>query len=174
MGGVITGSRILSGAKTVLLSDLNGGKGLGTLGKIQLTDRAGNSATVDLDPCAETLEDVINAINASGLQITAQVNDAGNGIEFVDTSGQTTSNLKVENFADGTTTADKLFGSAVDVAANSANSGDMHLHSSDLNTKLADLNGGAGVTKGKFKITNSLGVTGTVNINRFNVQPSAT
>jgi flagellar hook-associated protein 2 len=162
-GGVINGSRIISGAKTVLLSDLNGGNGLGTLGKIDLTDRTGNSATVDLAG-AETLEDVINAINTSGLHITAQVNDAGNGIKVVDNSGQTTSNLKVENDADGTTTADKLFGSAVDVAANSANSGDMHLRYIGLNTKLADLNGGAGVTNGSFKITNSLGNTVSITV----------
>ena len=162
--GVITGSRIISWAKTVLLSDLNGGKGLGTLGKITLTDRADNSADVDLSG-AQTLEDVIDAVNnASGVQITAQVNQAGNGIELVDTSGQTTSNLKVDDFADGTTTATKLFGSAVNVAADSADSGDMHLKIIGLNTQLAGLNGGAGVAQGKFTITNSKGNTGTVNI----------
>ena len=164
VGGVITGSRIISGAKTVLLSDLNGGNGLGTLGKITLTDRAGNFADVDLSG-AETLEDVMDAINASGVQIAAQVNQAGNGIELTDTSGQTTGNLKVENFDDRTTTADKLFGSAVDVADNSVNSGDLHLHVIGLNTQLANLNGGNGVAQGKFTVTNSNGVTSTVNIN---------
>ncbi len=162
-GGVITGSRILSGAKTVLLSDLKGGNGLGTLGKINLTDRAGNAAAVDLSG-AETIEDVISDINSSGLQITAQVNDAGNGIKLVDTSGQTAGDLKVDNFDDGTTTATKLFGSPMDVADNSVNSGDLHLHVIGLNTQLADLNGGNGITQGKFTVTNSVGKIGTINI----------
>ncbi len=131
VGGVITGRRILSGAKTVLLSDLKGGSGLGTLGKITITDRAGNSADVDLSG-AETLEDVIDAINdTSGVQITAQVNQADNGIELVDTSGQTTSNLKVDNFDDGTTTADKLFGAAVNVAATAPTQATCTCRSSD-------------------------------------------
>jgi flagellar hook-associated protein 2 len=162
---VITGNRILSGSKTVLLADLHGGKGLGALGKITLTDRAGNSADVDLSG-AETLEDVINSINAApGVQIAAQVNQAGNGIQLIDSSGQNTSNLKIDNFGDGTTTADKLFGAPVDVAADSANSGDLHLQVIGLNTKLSDLNAGAGVAQGKFSITNSAGATTTVNIN---------
>ncbi len=84
--GVITGRRIISGANTVLLSSLGGGKGLGELGAINLTDRNGASATVDLSN-AETLEDVIEAINAAPVQITARVNQARNGIELMDTSG---------------------------------------------------------------------------------------
>jgi flagellar hook-associated protein 2 len=164
--GVITGGRIISGAKTVLLSDLNGGKGLGELGKINLTDRAGHMATIDLTQ-AETLDDVVGAINAAGsggLKISAQVNDAGNGIELVDTSGQTAGHLKAENFDDGTTTATKIFGGPKDVAANSINSGDLKLKIIGLNTNLADLNGGSGIAQGKITITNSSGVTGTVNV----------
>lgn len=164
VGGVITGSRIISGAKTVLLSDLNGGNGLGALGKITITDRAGNSADIDLSG-AETLEDVIDAINASGLKITAQVNQAGNGMELVDTSGLMNSNLKVENYDDGTTSATKLFGAEVDVAANSANTGDLHLQVIGLGTLLADLNGGAGVAQGKFTVANSNGAIATIDIN---------
>jgi flagellar hook-associated protein 2 len=168
-GGVIAGSRILSGAKTVLLSDLNGGNGLGALGKITITDRAGNSTNVDLSN-AETLEEVINKINDAAsaapikVNIAAQVNDAGNGIELVDSSGATSGNLKVDNYDDGTTTATKIFGSAVDVADNSVNSGDLHLQVIGLNTQLGDLNGGDGVTQGKFSITDSAGKTGTINI----------
>jgi flagellar hook-associated protein 2 len=142
---------------------------LGALGKITITDRAGNSTDVDLSN-AETLQDVISSINDAAstaptkVKIAAQVNDAGNGIELVDSSGATTGNLKVDNYNDGTTTAAKIFGSAVDVAADTANSGDMHLRVIGLNTQLSDLNGGAGVSQGKFTITNSNGNAGTVNI----------
>jgi flagellar capping protein FliD len=167
VNGVITGSRIISGAKTVLLSDLNGGNSLGTLGKVNLTDRAGNAVTVDL-ASAETLEDVISAINStaqvSSVSIKAQVNAAGNGIELLDTSGATAGNLKAQNYGDGTSTATKIFGAEMDVASTSINSGDMHLRVVGLNTKLSDLNGGAGVGAGKFTITDSKGKAASVNI----------
>jgi len=165
---VITGSRIISGAKTVLLADLNGGSGLGTLGTIKITDRAGNSADVSLSS-AETLEDVINAINAAAsaatpkVKITAQVNDAGNGIELVDSSGSTTGDLKVQDYDDGATVT-KLFGGAVDVASDSVDGGDLHLQTVGLNTKLADLNGGSGVANGTFTITDSNGQIATITI----------
>ena len=55
-GGTVAGRRILAGTKTVLLSSLNGGQGTGTLGLLQLADRSGASATVDL-AAAETLAD---------------------------------------------------------------------------------------------------------------------
>ncbi|MGD0383871.1 MAG: flagellar filament capping protein FliD, partial [Thermoguttaceae bacterium] len=165
---VITGSRIISGAKTVLLSDLNGGSGLGTLGTIKITDRAGNSTDVSLSS-AETLEDVINAINAAAsaaqpkVKITAQVNDAGNGIELVDSSGSTTNDLKVQDYDNGATVT-KLFGGAVDVASDSVDSGDLHLQTVGLNTKLANLNGGSGVANGTFTITDSNGKSATITI----------
>ena len=94
---------------------------------------------------AETLQDVIEAINASGVQITARVNQARNGIELRDASGQLSGNLIVAN-GDAANTADKLL-IAIDNAVNSVNSGDLHLKVIGLNTKLADLNGGTGVTK---------------------------
>jgi flagellar hook-associated protein 2 len=159
--GVITGARILSGAKTVLLSDLNGGSGFGDLGTISITDRAGNSANVDLS-AAETLEDVIDAINASGLEITAAVNRAGNGIVLTDTSGETTGHLIVAN-GDATNTADKL-GIAIDSAVNRVDSGDLHLQIIGLSTKLTDLHGGAGVAEGEFIITGSSGKSGVVTV----------
>ncbi len=61
-GASVTGSRILGGLKTVLLSDLNGGQGLGSLGYTKLTDRNGNSINVNLSG-SQTLEDVVNKIN---------------------------------------------------------------------------------------------------------------
>ena len=90
--GTVTGSQILGGLKTVLLSDLNGGQGLGTLGYMKLTDGNGNSVNVNLGG-AVTLQDVIDDINTPGasppanVDITAEVNAAGNGIQLVDTSG---------------------------------------------------------------------------------------
>jgi flagellar hook-associated protein 2 len=159
--GVITGRRIQGGLQTVLLSSLGGGNGLGTLGLLELTDRSGASATVDLSG-AETLDDVIGLINASGTAITASVNDALNGIKLTDSSGSTSGNLVVAN-GDDTNTADKL-NIAADTASTSVNSGDRHLRVVSENTWLDDLNGGAGVSRGQITIGDSLGNTATLDI----------
>jgi len=147
--GVITGGRMLSGAGTVLLSSLNGGRGFGQLGTLELNDREGASDTVSLAG-AETLEEVIQRINQADVGIVAQVNQARNGIELLDTTGGHAGNLIVAS-ADETSTAEKL-GIAVDDDVTGKNSGDMHLQVIALNTKLSDLNGGAGVARGTFTI----------------------
>lgn len=160
-GDTLTGRRLLGGLKTSLLSTLNGGAGLGTLGEIDLTDRSGATATIDLSD-AETLDDVIEEINNSGLGITARINDARNGIVLTDTTGQTASNLIVAN-GDGTNSADKL-GITVDAASTTTNSGGLKLQVVSENTTLASLNGGAGVQRGSFQITDTNGLTRTLSL----------
>ena len=112
-GDTINGHRLVGGLKGPLLSSLSGGRGLGDLGVISLTDRSGATANVDLS-AAETLGDVIQLINHAGIGITAAVNSARNGIVLQDNTGAATSNLIVAN-ADATNTADKL-GVTADVA----------------------------------------------------------
>lgn len=152
--GVITGSRILGGTKTVLLSSLGGGQGFGQLGMVELTDRSGLTENVDLS-AAETLEEVVDAINAAEVGIVAGVNRAQNGIQLTDTTGLQSSNLIVAN-ADATHTAERL-GIAVDDDVTVTGTGDMHLQVVAENTRLADLNGGAGVAEGSFRIQDSRG-----------------
>jgi len=152
--GVIQGRRLLGGLQSVSLTSLNGGRGFGTLGSIDLTDRSGATATVDLS-AAETLDEVIDTVNAAGIGILARVNAARNGIELVDTTGSTTSNLIVAN-ADASSTADKL-GIAVNAAVDAVNSGDLHLQIISPNTTLDSLNGGRGVARGTILIQDSLG-----------------
>ncbi len=152
--GVITGGRILGGLRTVTLSSLNGGQGFGELGAIQLTDRSGASAVVDLSG-AETLEELIETINSAGVAVRAQINQARNGIELVDTSGSTAGNLIVAD-ADGTNSATKLQ-IAADVSNSTVNSGDMHLQIISRNTLLSSLNGGKGVAVGQFMVADSTG-----------------
>jgi flagellar hook-associated protein 2 len=160
-GGVITGRRLLSGLKTSLLSSLGGGDGLGTLGDLNLTDRSGATATVNL-ASAETIDDVIAAINAAGLGITASINAARNGIILTETTGASASNLIVAN-GDATNTADKLQ-IAVNAAVTSVNSGNLKRQSMSESTLLSSLNGGAGVRKGKFRVISSTGATFTIDI----------
>ncbi len=165
--GVITGRRLLAGLRTVLLSSLEGGSGLGTLGQISLTDRSGATATVDLAG-AETLDEVIDSINAAAVGIVAQVNEAGNGIRLSDTTGATTGNLIVAN-ADATLSADKL-GITVDAAVTEVNGGDLHLQILSHNTQLNTLNGGEGIARGKFTIFDSAGTKGVVNLSGDDIQ----
>jgi flagellar hook-associated protein 2 len=160
-GGVLTGGQIISGLDTVLLKDLNGGSGITTPGSIQLTDRSGKTATVNLSTAA-TLNDVITAINGAGLGLSASVNNASDGIQISDTTGQTASNLIVADVGGGTTAANLNI--ATNTAANSVNSGDLSLRYIGLNTQLSSLNGGAGIQQGSFQITDSTGKVGTVNV----------
>ncbi len=152
--GVIQGRRLLGGLQSVLLSSLNGGKGFGALGSIDLTDRSGTSATVDLAG-AETLDDMMEAINTAGTGVLSRVNTARNGIELLDTTGSQAHHLVVAS-ADATGTAEKL-GIAVDDAVNAVNSGDLHLQIISPNTTLDSLNGGKGVARGPILIEDSLG-----------------
>lgn len=74
------------------LSELNGGRGI-TLagGKITITDSAGRSETLTFDSKThQTLGDVIDSINRTGVSVNARINDAGDGIlleEFAGGSG---------------------------------------------------------------------------------------
>ena len=162
--GVISGRRLLAGLQGVLLASLNGGKGLGPLGTLQLTDRAGASAQVDLAG-AETLAEVLARINAAGIGISAQINRAGNGIELRDTTGQS-GNLVVAS-TDGT--AEKLH-LAVNAAVDAVNSGDLHLQVVAPNTLLERYNGGGGVARSGFTLIDSLGRRAYIDLSRSDVR----
>ena len=161
VNGAITSNRLQGGLATTLLGSLGGGSGLGTLGNIQLTDRAGSSATVDLTS-AETLDDVLQQINAAGIGIQARYNGPRNGIELVDTTGSTSGNLIVAD-ADATQTATKL-GLAVNGAVDRVNSGSLEKQVVSASTLLSTYNQGKGVSSGSFLITDSAGQTGAINL----------
>jgi flagellar hook-associated protein 2 len=166
-GGVLTGSQIISGVDTVLLKDLNGGSGITTPGKIQLTDRSGATATVDLTG-ASTLNDVISAINGAGLGLAATVNSAGDGIQINDTTSKTASNLIVADVGGGTTAQNLNI--AANSATNTVNSGDLNLQYISANTPLSQLNAGAGIQTGSFQITDSNGKSAVVNLTGSKIQ----
>jgi flagellar hook-associated protein 2 len=165
VAGVITSRRLVGGLKTSLVSSLSGGQGL-TLGQISLTDRSGANDTVDLSS-AETLDDILAAINAADVNITARVNSGRTGIVLVDESGGT-GNLTIAD-GDATETAHKL-NLAIDAAANSVNSGSLDLQVVSRQSTLASLNGGKGVAEGSFLIFNSNGLAKTFNLKTSNVK----
>jgi flagellar hook-associated protein 2 len=163
-GGVITGGRLLGGLRTTLLKSLNGGQGLGALGDLTLTDRSGATATVNL-ASAETVDDVIGAINSAGVGIQATYNKADNGILLADTTGAAASNLIVAN-GDATNTADKLH-LTFDAAQSSKNSGELHRQTLSEGTLLSTLNGGKGVAQNSFLLTDSNGLSGSISFSQL-------
>jgi flagellar hook-associated protein 2 len=95
-----------------LLSAINGGQGITSLGDITITDTAGVKRTIDLDTKddnAKTVGDVINRINSANVGVKARINDAGDGVILIDTAGGS-GKIKVTN-ASGTVGTDlKLVG----------------------------------------------------------------
>lgn len=160
-GGTISGQRLIGGLKTTLLGSLSGGQGLGTLGLLELTDRSGASATVNL-ATAETLDDVIESINAANVGISAAYNSARNGLVLTDTTGATSSNLIAAD-GDASETATKL-GLNTSVAAAALNSGSLHRQVVSRNAALATYKNGGAISQGSFLIRDSSGSQGAVNL----------
>lgn len=165
-GGAITGKRLLAGMNSVLLRNLRGGQGFNQLGQISLTDRTGTSATIDLSS-AESLDEVLSAINnatsggAVKLQLQAQVNSNGTGIEIVDTSGSTASNLVIADVG-GSTLVEQL-GIEIDAAATSVNSGSLSLRTVNLATSLTKYGPGeTDVGAGTILLTDTAGNAASV------------
>ena len=69
-GGTLTGRRLVSGLRDTLVRSLRGGQGLGTLGEIDITNRNNVTSTVNLAG-AETLSDIVDAINGQATGVTA-------------------------------------------------------------------------------------------------------
>lgn len=166
VGNTLTGGRIVAGINSVLLHNLRGGQGIDQLGSITLTDRAGTSATIDLST-ATSLDEVINAINGARdpgdvkLRLTASLNAAGNGLQIVDSSGDTASNLIIADVV-GSTLAAQL-GIAVDAAQNSVSSSSLNLRYVNEATSLSTYAlGGTAVRPGSFVITDSKGARAIV------------
>ncbi len=126
------------------LSDLNGGDGV-SLGSIRITDRSGATATLDLS-AAQDIDDVLDAINhRSSINVTAETD--GDHLRLVDNTGQTVSNLKVQEVGRGTT-AESLGLAGIDVAASTADGED--LVELSLDTELDILNDGNGVQSAPY------------------------
>ncbi len=159
--GVLTGDRLVSGLRDTLVSSLNGGQGLGTLGSIDLTDRNGGTTNVDLSS-AETLGEIISAINNSGANIAASFNDAGSGILLADTTAGT-GNLVVAN-GDANNSADAL-GITVNAAQTSINGGSLSRQTLSESTLLSSLNGGDGITASDITITDTDGLSAAIDLN---------
>lgn len=162
--GTIESGSLIAGLNTVLLTSLNGGRGVGS-GTIELTARDGTTTQIDLSG-AETLSDVLEIINATSetSQVSAAINSAGNGIVLNDLTGGT-GNLVVQDVS-GTAAEDLnlLINDAVDHVG----SGNLQRRYISETTELDKMNGGQGVMRGRFTITDSSGSTATIDLTQGN------
>jgi flagellar hook-associated protein 2 len=160
-GGSLSGGRLIGSLAGPLLRNINGGSGIAALEEIRITDRTGAAADIDLSG-AETLDDVISAINAANIAVTASINRPANGIEIQDTSGATASDLIVADLGGSTFAADlNLAGS---YAADSASTGDVNFRFVSHNTSLDQLNGGKPIVRGIMRISDSNGMVTTIDL----------
>lgn len=166
--GQILGKQLGAGINSVLLRNLRGGQGIDQSGEISLTDRSGRTATIDLSN-AESLNEVLYAINSAvdgssnELQIQARINSVGTGIEIVDTSGATASNLIIADVG-GSTIATQL-GIAIDDAVTTLDSGSLSRRYVNESTSLSNYApDGLGVATGSIQITDSAGNVGVISI----------
>lgn len=162
-------------AAATQLEDFNGGRGV-RVDDIKITDAAGKSSTINLertDDDAQTLGDVIERINAAAVEVTASLNETGDGILLTDDSGGT-GVLTVEESGSGNAAADLgLLGDSTTTDAEGRQTIDgttsytidvSDLENSASATTLSSLNDGDGIELGIFTITNSTGEE-TVSVN---------
>jgi flagellar hook-associated protein 3 FlgL len=164
--GQVTGSVDLSPSlsSATRLSQLRGATGAGVHSNSMLIGNGTTSVTVDVSH-ADSINDVINAINASGLAgVTASVSQYG--IQLAAGGG---ANITVNEVGGGTTAADlgllQPSGGGANVPVNGANVGAPITGF----TPLATLRGGAGISAAGFTIQNgtlskTIAVTGAMSV----------
>lgn len=153
--GVLDGGNIFGGMNTTMLESLAGANKTGiALGTVDFTDRAGNTMSVDLTG-AETLQQIIDRVNeqaaTDGVSIELAINAVGNGIKLTDSSGGS-GNLIVTDSSGSAASDLGIVTDATGVAKTSINGGDLDRRYMSLSTKLDDLNGGSGITRGQFSV----------------------
>ncbi|MFO0973738.1 MAG: flagellar filament capping protein FliD [Phycisphaerae bacterium] len=161
-GAALESGRLLAGLNTVLLANVNGTTGVSG-GVIQLTNRAGASATLDLS-AAQSLDDVLQVINGAGLGLKARVSDSGLGLVVEDSSGGT-GHLVIQDVS-GQLAAG--LGLVSDTAASSVVARNLNRRYISENTTLAGFRSSIPFSRGKFRITDSSGASGVVDLTQGN------
>ncbi len=156
-GAVAAGGRIMGSLNTVLLKSLSGGTGL--TGTTLQIDANGTSALLDMTG-TETLADVIERINQA-------TDGAGGSLGIEATYDATGTRIVVNNVLDGSAiTISGDFAESIGLAqtGTSIRSANLQRQYVGAATALESLGMGRGVALGRFKITNSKGVSATVDL----------
>ncbi|MCB9850081.1 MAG: hypothetical protein H6817_05190 [Phycisphaerales bacterium] len=138
--------------RTTLISDLAGGLGL-DLSAGLIISNGELSQTVDLST-AQTVQDVLNAINNAGLYARAEINESGTGINVINTVSGTTMTigenggtaataLGIRSFHDGSSLAELNNGQGVRTVAGET---DMRITAKDGSTFDVNLDGANTIT----------------------------
>jgi flagellar hook-associated protein 2 len=159
-GGTLTGGRLVSGLRDTLISSLNGGAGIDD-GNLLITNRNGVQSTVNLTG-AETLSELVEAINDQATGVSASINSNRSGIVLADNTGGN-ANLIVASSANSTVAED--LGITINAAATQVNSGSVDRQSMSEATLLSAIKGGQGITTlGDISITDSAGVKKSIGL----------
>lgn len=162
--GDFSGSRILAGMNTTLISSLNGGRGLGgTDGQVTFATRSGASFTVDVSEATTTADliDLINNNAGNAGRITVSLDRTGRGLSVADnTTGGNTLTIS------GTAGVDAAAALGISGSFQSGTAAGSNLQMAYLgrSTLLSTLNRGEGIGTGRFEIVDSMSMTATINI----------
>ncbi|MBI4666863.1 MAG: flagellar hook-associated protein FlgL [Nitrospinae bacterium] len=132
-----------------LLASLNGGSGV-PAGNFSITNRLGATATITTAAMTD-LQDVIAAINGTGLNVTATISADGTALVLTDSNANPTQALSIIDGGSGTAQALGISGSR----NTSVFTGDDLNPTISGNTLLSDLYGGTGLTLTNITLTNS-------------------
>ena len=158
--GTVSGRRIIGGVDTTLLSTLNGGQGF-TAGRINV--QVGDAAmTFDLTG-SETLQDVIERINTASetesFGLSVGYDQTGTRLVFESEDG--TSPILITD-AEGTFAAD--MGLVQEEGSATVRSDNLQKQYVSGALSLDNLNGGRGTTLGTMIITNSRGLSASIEL----------
>jgi flagellar hook-associated protein 2 len=168
-------------SESMLLGNLNDGNGIGT-GKFQITDSNGGVADINIDSSTLTLGHVIDKINQANLDLTARINDQGDGIiieedlssgnpagplkiKIEDTSGSVARNLRISGEATGTDTDNVIDGSfetSIDFdSTDTLKDIITKVNTSDAGVTISSINDGTGVNPFRLSmVSNQSGKAG--------------
>ena len=157
----LTSGRVLGGMGTVLVDSVNGGSGLEGASSLTITDRNGDSVTVENLDTHATMEELVSFINdaasIAGVNVEVGANAEGNGLAVTDSTGGN-QNLVV------TGDAATALGIEIDVASDEARGLNIQRQYVSAASDLSTLNYGRGVGLGKFRITDGNGISAVVDI----------
>jgi len=157
-GGSASGTRVLAGLNTKLVSSLNGGTGLGTTDGILnfVTQDGSLGFAIDVSGLND-INDIINTINndaTNGGRVSASINANGTGIQVVDsTTGGTTFSISGTGGSDAAAVLG-ISGTFTDGISSGSNLQLAYLGEASL---VSELNNGQGIGTGTFEIVDSKG-----------------